>query len=129
MAAETILLIEDDPHLRRFVAANLAVEGYRVLQAGDGDAGLDLIARERPDLVLVDLMLPGTSGWDVLARLQACADPTPAAAITAAAGAEDQQRARALGARDYLIKPLGAAELVRRVRRLLEDGAEGPHAS
>ncbi len=119
MTAETIVLIEDDPHLRRFVAANLGVEGYRIVQAADGEAGLALVERERPALILVDLMLPGTSGWDVLARLQARGDSTPTAVISAAAGAEDVARARALGARDYLIKPLGAAELVRRVRCLL----------
>ena len=124
MAAETILLIEDDPHLRRFVAANLGVEGYRVVQTADGDAGLALVERERPALVLVDLMLPGTSGWDVLASLQARGDPTPAAVISAAAGAEDVERARALGACDYLIKPLAAGELVRRVRRLLDTREE-----
>jgi len=125
MGPKTVLLIEDDLHLQRFVAANLAAEGLRVLHAADGDRGLDLARRERPALVLVDLMLPGPSGWDVLAGLQASDLGLPTAVITAAAAAEDEERARTMGARDYLIKPLSAPELVQRVRLLLASPGGG----
>lgn len=121
MLVKTILVIEDEDPLQRFVEANLRAQGYRVVQATDGEEGLSLARKERPDLILLDLMLPRLDGWEVLNCLQASAvlKRVPVAVITASANSEEKDRACRLGAADYLIKPMSAEELVDRVRELL----------
>lgn len=121
MLVKTILVIEDEDPLQRFVEANLRAQGYRVVQATDGEEGLSLARKERPDLILLDLMLPRLDGWEVLNCLQASAvlKRVPVAVITASANSEEKDRACRLGAADYLIKPMSAEELVDRVRDLL----------
>lgn len=118
---KTILVIEDAANLLRFVNVNLSVEGYRVLGADSGRKGLELARRVAPDLIVLDLMIPQMGGWELLARLKSHPDLhlVPVVILTASANAEEEARARRMGAVDYLIKPLSAAELVRRIKRAL----------
>jgi DNA-binding response OmpR family regulator len=121
----TVLIIEDDPNVRKFVSVNLSRRGYRVISATDGEDGLTQARTERPDLVLLDLKLPGADGWATLEALRADPDLTHilVVIITASAVEEEERRARQLGAVNYLIKPLSAQDLVAAVRAAL--GEEG----
>ena len=117
----TVLIIEDDPNVRKFVSVNLSRRGYRVISAADGEDGLTQARTERPDLVLLDLRLPGADGWVTLEAIRA--DPDLArilvVIITASAVEEEERRARQLGVVDYLVKPLSAQDLVAAVRAAL----------
>jgi len=117
----TVLIIEDDPNVRKFVSVNLSRRGYRVISATDGENGLTQARTERPDLVLLDLRLPGADGWVTLEAIRA--DPDLArilvVIITASAVEEEERRARQLGVVDYLVKPLSAQDLVAAVRAAL----------
>lgn len=118
---ETILVIEDEPEIRDFAARVCELEGYRVLQAEDGDTGLRLAEKNRVSLVLLDLRLPGHDGWAVLKQLKS--DPElssiPVVVFTASAAASQRNRALAEGATDYLVKPLSAANLIKAIASAL----------
>jgi DNA-binding response OmpR family regulator len=114
----TILLVEDAHDLAQVIARELTAAGYRVLRAGDGRAAVDLHGRERPDLVILDWMLPGLDGLDVLRRVRATA-ATPVLMLTARGEEADRVIGLELGADDYLTKPFGMRELIARVRALL----------
>jgi DNA-binding response OmpR family regulator len=114
----TILLVEDTRELAQVIARELASSGYRALLAGNGRAALDLHARERPDLVILDWMLPGMSGLDVLRELRSTA-ATPILMLTARGEEADRVIGLELGADDYLPKPFSMRELIARVRALL----------
>jgi DNA-binding response OmpR family regulator len=116
--ARTILLIEDDPDVTRLAAAYLEREGYRVAVERDGTAGLLSCERNRPDLVVLDWMLPGSSGIDVLRRLRRASD-VPVLFLTARSEEGDRILALELGADDYLTKPFSPRELVARVAAIL----------
>jgi len=114
-----ILVIEDDPHLLLGLALNLEKEGYRVRTAHDGHRGLAELARERPDIVLLDLMLPGVDGLEILRRIRE-GDPTLPVVVLTALGAErDKVRGLDLGANDYVTKPFSVGELQARIRAVL----------
>lgn len=110
---ETILVIEDEPEIRGFASRVCELEGYRVLQAEDGDAGLRLAEKNRVSLVLLDLRLPGHDGWAVLKQLKSNPELSsiPVVVFTASAAASQRNRALAAGASDYLVKPLSADRL------------------
>ena len=114
----TILLVEDARELAQVIARELEAAGYRVLRANDGRAALDLLGRERFDLVVLDWMLPGISGLDVLRELRRSGS-TPVLMLTARGEETDRVIGLELGADDYLTKPFGMRELVARVRALL----------
>jgi len=114
----TILLVEDTRELALVVARELEAAGYRVLRAADGRSALDLLERERPDLVLLDWMLPGVSGLDVLREVRR-ERATPVLMLTARGEETDRVIGLELGADDYLPKPFGMRELLARVRALL----------
>jgi DNA-binding response OmpR family regulator len=114
----TILLVEDTRELAQVIARELESNGYRVLSAGNGRAALDLHAREKPDLVVLDWMLPGVSGLDVLRELRKTA-ATPVLMLTARGEETDRVVGLELGADDYLPKPFSMRELIARVRALL----------
>jgi CheY-like chemotaxis protein len=120
-SAPTVLLVEDDPDLLRFARTTLRLGGYRVRTATRGDEALRLVARTRPDLVVLDLRLPGVDGVQVLQALRA--DPalaaTPVVVLTASAGPEDRERALAAGVAAYLLKPVSADDLLAAVERVL----------
>ena len=114
----TVLIVEDDPNLQRTLAYNLSREGYRTLTAGDGAAGLDLARREKPDLVVLDLMLPVMSGLEVC-RILRQEMSVPILMLTARAEETDKVIGLEMGADDYMTKPFGMREFIARVHALL----------
>jgi len=113
--AATILVVEDDPGIREGVEAALVSEGYRVLTTDNGTEGLELGLTRDPDLIVLDLMLPGLDGYDVLRRLRADAVATPVLILTARGLERDKVKGFELGADDYLVKPFGLDEFLARV--------------
>lgn len=113
-----ILVIEDEERIRQFLNRGLNYEGYRVDIAADGQTGLDLARDFPPDLVLLDLMLPGIDGIEVCKQLRAVSD-VPILMLTAKETIEDRVAGLDAGADDYLIKPFAFDELMARVRALL----------
>ncbi len=116
-----VLIIEDEPSLVKFLSQNLALRGWDVVVATDGAEGLRQARDTHPDLIMLDLMLPVKSGWEVLETLRLERDlrSTPVIVVTAAAREEDERRARRLGATDYLLKPFGVPEMLRRINAVL----------
>jgi DNA-binding response OmpR family regulator len=115
----TILVIEDDAAIREGLADALTAEGYRVLTAPDGDSGLKLGLTEDPDLIVLDIMLPGIDGFEVLRQLRDDQLDTPVLMLTARGLERDRVRGLDLGADDYVVKPFGLAELLARIRSRL----------
>jgi len=115
---ELILVIEDEPQIARLARDYLEKNGYRVLLAGDGVGGLAAARRESPDLVLLDLLLPGMDGRELCRRLRA-ESAVPIVMLTALAEDSDEIVGLELGADDYLTKPFSPAVLVARVRAAL----------
>ncbi len=113
-----ILVIEDEDRIRQFLQRGLSYEGYRVDPAADGRAGLDMARDNPPDLVLLDIMLPGIDGFEVCRRLRAASD-VPILMLTAKESIEDRVTGLDAGADDYLTKPFSFDELLARVRALL----------
>jgi DNA-binding response OmpR family regulator len=114
----TILLVEDERDLARVLARELEAAGYRVDHAGDGPGAVESHARARPDLVILDWMLPGFDGLEVLRRVRQAA-PTPVLMLTARGEETDRVVGLEVGADDYLTKPFSTRELIARVRALL----------
>ncbi|MGE5091163.1 MAG: response regulator [Bacillota bacterium] len=116
-----ILVVDDEPDITALVAYHLARAGYRVSTAANGTEALKLARTERPDLVILDLMLPGASGYDVLAELRRLDETRDVGVILLTARREEVDRIRGLtlGADDYLTKPFSPAELSLRVAALL----------
>lgn len=117
--ARTVLLIEDEPSIRLPLVDDLREAGYRVLVAPDGERGLALALSEDPDLVLLDLMLPGRDGFSVLRALRADRCTAPVIVLTARGEAFDRIQGLELGADDYVVKPFLARELLLRMEALL----------
>ena len=113
-----ILIIEDEITIARVIQLYLQQANYTVLTASDGVAGLELHAREHPDLVILDLMLPALDGMEVCRRIRAWAN-TPILMLTARQGEEDRIAGLELGADDYLVKPFSPREVVSRVKAIL----------
>jgi DNA-binding response OmpR family regulator len=121
----TIVVVEDDPNISDLVDLYLRRDGYRVIQAADGEAGLIVIGRERPRLVILDVGLPGgIDGLEVCRRLRATS-AIPVLMLTARDGEIDRVLGLELGADDYVTKPFSPRELVARVKAILRrsDGA------
>ncbi|RMH22453.1 MAG: response regulator [Acidobacteria bacterium] len=132
MARQRIVVIEDEPDILAFIDYNLAREGFAVSSAADGEAGLRLVRREKPDLVVLDLLLPGLDGIEVCRRLKA--DPAtrnlPIIMVTAKGEESDVVLGLGVGADDYVTKPFSPKELIARIRAVLRRsamaGAEPP---
>jgi DNA-binding response OmpR family regulator len=119
-AAPMVLLTDDDPEVTRITDAHVRAGGYRTQLAFDGEAALQAIRDHKPDAIVLDLMLPKRTGFDVLAELRQMPAPRPAVLVLSARGREeDVTRAFALGADDYMIKPFSPQELIARLGRLL----------
>ena len=115
---QTVLVVDDEETIAEAVRARLESEGYRVLVAGDGGQAIETAARERPDLVVLDLMLPGMDGLEVCKQLQRDRW-VPVLMLTARTEEADKVAGFAVGADDYLTKPFSLRELVVRVRAIL----------
>jgi DNA-binding response OmpR family regulator len=111
-----ILVVEDEPLITSFLARGLAAEGHTVDTAERGDDALDLFAARRADLVVLDVMLPGIDGFDVLASMRATDPAVPVIMLTARGEIADRVRGLDMGATDYLVKPFAFAELTARIR-------------
>ena len=116
---QTILVIDDDENLRDTIAMLLEREGFRVVQAGDGKAGLDQALVAKPALLLVDLRLPVISGMDVCKRLRSSGVTTPIIVLSALGDELDKVLLLEIGADDYVVKPFGTRELLARIRAVL----------
>jgi DNA-binding response OmpR family regulator len=124
-----ILLIEDNRGYAATLRANLEREGYEVIVAATGLTGLDAARTSAPDLVILDLMLPGMNGFSVLQRLRDEGHDTALLIMTALGAEEEKLRGFGLGADDYIVKPCGLLEILARVRALLKRAAPGAGGS
>ncbi len=115
----TILVVEDDRSLRAGLALNFELRGYRVLTAADGDTGARLAFDERPDLIVLDLMLPGLDGFEILGRLREREVDVPVLILSARGRLADKVDGFRLGADDYVTKPFQLPELIARAEGML----------
>jgi len=114
-----ILIVDDEPEMVRGLEDNLRFEGYQTIAAADGRRGLALALSEAPDLILLDVMMPGLSGWDVCRELRARGLDTPVIMLTARGAEVDRVQGLELGADDYVTKPFSVRELMARIRAVL----------
>ena len=126
---ETILVVEDDRSLREGLAMNFRLRGYRVLTASDGDEGLRAAFDERPDLIVLDLMLPGADGLEILSELRGREVAVPVLILSARDRLQDKVRGLEIGADDYLTKPFQLPELLARVEAMLRRRRTGRRAA
>jgi DNA-binding response OmpR family regulator len=125
MSGETILVVDDEPTIVEVVELYLLREGFKVLTAADGNAALSAVQQQRPDLVVLDLMLPGMSGLDVTRQLRA-GGALPIIMLTARGEETDRVVGLELGADDYVTKPFSPRELVARVKAVLRRAQPAP---
>src|SRR5438876_11049670 len=116
---ERILIIQDELPMRTALADVLQAEGYRVLSAADGQSGLQRALVEKPDLILLDVMMPKLDGYAVCEELRRLSNAVPVLMLTAKGQVEDRVTGLDAGADDYLVKPFSTDELLARVRALL----------
>ena len=128
---QRILVVDDDHKIVRLLRASLEQAGYQVFVATNGETALHVMRRERPDLVVLDLMLPDRDGWDVtrVMRSDATLADTPVIMLTARVEHHDRIVGLELGADDYVTKPFHPGELIARVRAVLRRAQRGPAAS
>jgi DNA-binding response OmpR family regulator len=119
--ANTVLIIEDEADIQKFVSRVLELEGYRVLEADDGEKGMEIIRENQVSLVLLDLRLPGRDGWSVLNEIRHDTElaRVPVVVITAVAETLQRKRALRMGANQYLVKPISAQSLAQSVASIL----------
>lgn len=114
-----ILIIEDEPNIRELILYNLKTNGYIGIAAEDGITGITMVQRERPDLILLDIMLPGKTGYDICKELRDEGDDTPIIMVTAKTDETDKVMGLEYGADDYISKPFGIRELMARIKAVL----------
>jgi two-component system alkaline phosphatase synthesis response regulator PhoP len=125
-SAPKILIVEDEEGLLKGLELNLSREGYRILTATDGEAGIKLALRENPHLVLLDIMLPGINGLDVCRELRRKGFDAPIIMLTAKSEEMDRVVGLEIGADDYVTKPFSRRELLARIRARLRSSAASP---
>jgi two-component system response regulator ResD len=118
VADELILVVDDEANIVELVRLYLKQEGFRVIEAADGAAALELLGREKPDLLVLDIMLPEVDGWEVCRRVRAFSQ-VPIIMLTARDAEVDRIVGLEIGADDYLVKPFSPRELVARVKAVL----------
>ncbi|SFP30820.1 response regulator transcription factor [Salibacterium halotolerans] len=131
MRKPSILVVEDEEKIARVLELELEYEGYRVVKAHDGLEGIEQFRKETWELIILDVMLPGMSGVDLLRRIRSGGDPTPVIMLTAKDELEDKVKGLDLGANDYVTKPFQIEELLARIRAALRTNAleaEDAHA-
>ena len=122
-----VLFVDDEPNLRRTLAANLRARGFEVDLAESGERALDIASHSRPDVVLLDLGLPGMSGMEVIRRLRQWSK-VPIVVLSARDGEFDKVGALDAGADDYVAKPFGIGELLARLRAAVRRGSDAHEA-
>ena len=118
-----MLIIEDDKFLRELISQKLGKEGYEIVEAVDGEEGIKSVEKEEPDLILLDLILPGIDGFEVLARLKGSSGSSAPVVILSNLGAKDDiDRGLKMGAEDYLIKAhFTPTEIINKVKNILKE--------
>ena len=119
LSVPRILIVDDEPEMVRGLEDNLRFEGYQTVSAPDGRRGLALALSEAPDLILLDIMMPGMSGWEVCRELREKGLDIPVIMLTARGEEVDRVKGLELGADDYVTKPFGLRELLARIRAVL----------
>jgi len=122
---DRVLVVDDDPPLRRMLARTLSAEGYEVTVAGDGGGALAEAERTAPDVIVLDVAMPGLDGLTVARRLRSKGLPTPILMLTARDAVPDRVAGLEAGADDYLVKPFAVQELIARLRALIRRGGDG----
>lgn len=123
---KTVLIVEDEQNIVDILSFNLEREGYDTLEAYDGNTGLQLALEQNPDLVLLDLMLPGMDGFEVCRRIRETGSAVPILMLTAREEETDKVLGLELGADDYITKPFGMRELLARVKANIRRSAMAP---
>jgi DNA-binding response OmpR family regulator len=126
MSRRKILVVEDDPAIRQGLVDALAFAGYESLASGDGDEGLQLALASELDLVVLDVILPGPSGFEILEEIRRSRPALPVIIVTAKGAEADRVHGLTGGADDYVVKPFSAKELLARVEAVLRRSAERP---
>ena len=122
MTSAKILVVDDEPQIRRVLRTTLTSQGYAVIEAKTGDEALELFRDERPDLVLLDMNMPGRSGIETCRELRSSSD-VPVIMLTVRNTERDKVQALDAGADDYVVKPFGSEELMARIRAALRRAA------
>lgn len=122
---QRVLLVDDDESIRRLVGFRLRNSGYEVIEAADGDAAVEVATLERPDAIILDVMMPGQTGFEVIHTLRALEQTRriPIMIVTSRSQERDVLHGFRLGANDYLTKPFRPAELVARLEAILRQAA------
>ncbi len=123
-SGRSVLVVDDEPMVREVVSAYLAQDGFRVVECADGDAALDAVGADTPDLVVLDVMIPEVDGFTVLSEIRRHSD-VPVILLTARGEETDRVLGLELGADDYVVKPFSPRELAARVRTVLKR-TDGP---
>ena len=124
MSSNTVLIVDDEPQIRRVMRTTLVSQGYAVLEARSGEEGLEILRSGHPALILLDVNMPGISGLDTCREIRQSSD-IPIIMLTVRNSERDKVRALDAGADDYVIKPFGAQELLARIRAALRRGSPG----
>ncbi len=114
-----ILIIEDEPNIRELVSYNLKAGGFLPLEAEDGISGMEMAFGQKPDLILLDIMLPGKDGYEICKELRSAGNKTPIIMMTAKTDEVDKVLGLEFGADDYIAKPFGVRELLARIKAVL----------
>ena len=126
---KTVLIVEDEQNIVDILSFNLSLEGYDTLEAYDGNTGLQLALEQNPDLVLLDLMLPGMNGFDVCRKIREAGSAVPILMLTAREEEADKVLGLELGADDYITKPFAMRELMARVKANIRRVSMAPSPS
>src|SRR5438132_6941816 len=115
----TVLVVDDDPRLREYVRANMELEGYAVLEAGGADEGMKVLEGQQPQLILLDVMMPGTDGWEMLQRIQETHGAIPVIMFSGKIDAQSAAEAEQRGATGFIGKPFDPQQLIDRAKQIL----------
>jgi len=118
-AGPTVLVVDDDPRMREYVRANMELEGYTVLEAGSADEGMNVLEDGEPQLILLDVMMPGTDGWGMLQRIQETHGAIPVIMFSGKVDEGSAREAEQRGATGFIGKPFDPQQLIDRAKQIL----------